>query len=239
MFLREERKLTREEADLLRGQVVARRADLRHTSGCNSGCALFALAFGALLVSRLTVPDHWGFLEVGNAFLKIVGVLVCLWATAYMIKDFLNIQGERRRFERDGVARIEAAVQAGDALALSVTTGEVILIEGVDEDLFTTYVSLGPEGTLVIPGEIEHLTGVWPASQFTVVSSPHYEEWRTFKCGSEPPIRVWRVPVEVLSEAFNQAEPLEITILPGTPEQVIRRLGYDGPIDLVVSEALL
>lgn len=233
MFLRDERNLTPEEADLLRGHIEVRRASFRHTAGCNSGCALFALAFGALLVSRLSVPDRWELSDVANTFLKIAGVLICLLAMATMVKEFFKTQIERRRFEREEVQRIEEAVRAGDVIAYTVTTDDVILIEGVDEDLFTTYVSLGAHGTLVVPGEIEPRGGVWPAREFTLVTSPHYGDWQTVESGATAPARVGRVPVETLPQNFNLIEPREMAILPGTPEEVLRRLGYDCPIQVI------
>lgn len=232
MFLHDERNLTSEEADLLRGHIEVRRASFRHTAGCNSGCALFALAFGALLVSRLSVPDRWEFSDVANTFLKIVGVLICLMAMATMVKEFFKTQLERQRFEREEVQRIEEAVRAGEAIAYTVTTDDVILIEGVDEDLFATYVSLGAHGTLVVLGEIEPRGGVWPAREFTLVTSPHYGDWKSVESGTTAPARIGRVPIEILPEGFNLSEARGKAILPGSPEEVLRRLGYDGPIEV-------
>lgn len=233
MFLREERKLTPEEADLLRGQVETRRAELRYTSGCNSGCALFALAFGALLVSRLTVPDHWNLSEVGSAFLKIAGALACLWTTAYMIKDFLKTQRDGRRFERDEVLPFEAALKSGDGVVYTVNTEDVVLVSDPYDDLVATMVPVDSKRTLCILWEVEARDGDWPAAEFTVIQALAYPKWFVVTSSDRAPDRVRRIELVSLPEDFFGDNAPVVRFEPGTPEEVLRRLDYNGPIDLL------
>jgi hypothetical protein len=134
------------------------------------------------------------------------------------------------------VPRIRAALEHGGASVCSVTSDGVIVIEESEDAGVAFIYDLGDGTSFYLrsddydyyPDSPDVKDEPWPAHRFEIVrSSANGLLVGVYGAsGRLEPLKT--VPIEEMPESFLSAqEPKTETVLPGRPEGVLRRLGYE------------
>ena len=159
----------------------------------------------------------------------IIGILS--FYSAYMvISGYFRWSRYARRFTREVAPGIQAALNNGQASVGSVTSDCAIVIEEYEDEGSAYIYDLGDGTSLYLRGQEyypEAKDVPWPARQFDIVRTSFDGRLVGIFTGNEPVAVIRTVPVAEMPEGFWSAdEPKTETILPGRPDEILKRLGH-------------
>lgn len=160
---------------------------------------------------------------------SIVGILSFYFA--YMVvSGHLHWSNYARRFAREDAPKIRAALEDGQASVCSVTSDRAIIIEEYEDEGSAYIYDLGDGTSFFLRGQEyfpEDDDAPWPARQFEIVRTGLDGRLVGIFTSREPMSQVRTVPMAEMPESFLFSdEPKTETILPGQPEEILRRLGH-------------
>jgi hypothetical protein len=163
----------------------------------------------------------------------VVGLLAFYFA--YMVaRSHVEISRRLRRFQSN-VPRLKADLQDGSASVLTVTAAQVVVIEQSEDEGSAYIFDLGDGTCLFLRGgdDYEPDGAPWPARRFEIVRTA--SGWYLGVFGAEEALEPVRtIPMSEMPESFWFSEhPASETVIPGSPEDVLRSLGHPAPPDRV------
>jgi hypothetical protein len=183
-----------------------------------------------LFAKGLYRPD--GPAGVWNAVIPTVFIVgIVSFYFAYMVvSGYFHWSRHARRFTREGAPKIRAALADGQASVCSVTSECAIVIEEFEDEGSAYLFDLGDGTSLYLRGQEyfpEDDDAPWPARQFEIVRTSLDGRLVGIFTGREAVPQVRTVSLAEMPESFLfSAEPKTETILPGQPDEILKRFGY-------------
>ncbi len=179
-----------------------------------------------LFAKGLFRPDGPSGVWMGIIPIVVITGILSFYAAYMVIRSYFHWSRHERRFTRDTVPKLRAALADGQADVSLVTSDRVIVIE--DDEGFATYLfDLGDGTTLQLRGQDIYPANedaAWPARQFEIVRTRLDGLELGIFAGKEPVPQVRTVPVEEMPYSFMIYEvPDTETILMGQPEDILKR----------------
>jgi hypothetical protein len=162
----------------------------------------------------------------------ILGVLA-FYAVYMFVSSCFRLMGYRRQFRRERLPEICKALEQGGASVCRVTSGRVMVIEGNEDEEAAYIYDLGDGTSFILRGEdycpetADGADAPWPAGRFEIVRSAANDLLVGVFAGGERLEPAQTVSMKEMPESFwSGEEPKTETVLPGRPEEVLKRLGY-------------
>ena len=164
----------------------------------------------------------------------IFGVLA-LFSAFIAARSFFGLTFGRQQFARDLIQRIRVALENGKASVCSVKSNRVIVIEETKDAGVAFIYDLGDGTSFYLRSDDydyypESTTGTekpWPAHRFDIVRSSANDLLVGVFGAREQLEPSQTVPITEMPHSFLSAEePKTETILPGSPEEILKRLGH-------------
>lgn len=170
-------------------------------------------------------------------FVFIVGILA-FYAAYMVVSGHLRLSGCRRQFVREWAPKIRAALEHGGASVCSVTSDRVIMIKEFEDEGSAYIYDLGDGTSFFLRGDDyfpegpEGTNDQWPAKRFEIVRMAANDLLVGVYGASERLEPVQTVPMNEMPESFCFAdEPRTETVLPGRPEEILKRLGHQPAVE--------
>jgi hypothetical protein len=198
----------------------------------------FALWAGILTVciclfakglSKQDGPSGLWLVVIPVAF--VIGILAFYFA--YMlVSSYFHWSRNARRFAREDDPKIRAALEDGLALVCRVSTDCAIVIEQYEDEGSAFIYDLGDGTSFYLRGQEyypEDNGAPWPARQFEIVRTRLDRRLVGIFTGNEAVPQVRTVSMAEMPHGFSFSDdPKTETILPGQPDEILKRLGHHG-----------
>lgn len=210
----------------------------------------FFLWISICLVSVYLVALFWSLVDMGKLkigpLVTILGVLasillgitalIALYVAANIIQDHFITSANAKSFEQEWAPKLRAALDDGQASILQVTSDRVICLEPFDDEAQAYIYDLGDGTCLFLHGQEYYPEDFdntpWPAKEFELVRTAVGHLFITIHNARGKPEHVRVVEMDEMPSDFVWGnEPATQSILPGTPDEVLARLGHMPRID--------
>jgi hypothetical protein len=166
----------------------------------------------------------------------IFGILAC-YACYMLAGSYFRLSGYRRQFVRDRLPKFREALEHGGASVCLVTSDRVIVIEEFEDEGSAFIYDLGDgtsfflRGEDYVPENADGTAGPWPARRFEIVRSAANDLLVGVFGASGRLEPIQTVPMKEMPESFwSGEEPRSETVLPGRPEEILKRLGHQPAV---------
>ena len=156
---------------------------------------------------------------------------------AYLVASSYFHRARRgAQFRREDAPKLETALKDGQASVCRVVSESVIVIEEFEDEGSAYVYDLGDGTSFYLRGQEyypEDERAPWPAREFEIVRTKQGGRLVAIFPGREPVPEVRMIPMTEMPESFALAnEPKTETVLPGRPDEVVKRLGHQGGIQI-------
>ena len=194
---------------------------------------IVCIAVIGLLISWLDQSPRAEVMQIASfiiiAMAGIIGI-VALYACIALIESYRNWSKHTQRFLNESAPKIREALEAGTARVRRVISDRVIEIVPFDDEGDVYIFDLGDGTCLYLRGQEyypdDYENQPWPAREFEIVNATNGYWLGIFSArGTPPSVRSIEIS-EMPSEFPWSDEPTTESILQGSPDEILLRLGH-------------